>query len=97
MGDQLKSKRVDAVESVDPIAGSLRAAGDVVLVAPLLSVKKDVVFAFWIAQGTWARENRPVVKEWTAALDDAIAYIGSNPDDARKIMAQVHQTPRGAS
>ena len=93
MGDQLKSKRVEAVEAVDPIAGSLRAAGNVAIAAPLLSVQKDVLFAFWIAQGTWARDNQPILKAWKSSLDEALAFIASNPDEARKIMAQYTKLP----
>ncbi len=57
MADQLKAKRVDAVESLEPFAGALRANGYVSIATPLLSVGKDVLFPFWISQGAWARES----------------------------------------
>jgi ABC-type nitrate/sulfonate/bicarbonate transport system substrate-binding protein len=93
MADQLKAKRVDAVEAVEPFAGALRNAGNVVLTAPLLSAGKEVLFPFWISQGTWARDNRATIGAWKASLDDAIAFIKANPDEARKIVAQYSKLP----
>ena len=93
MADQLKAKRVDAVETVEPFAGALRNAGNVVLTAPLLSAGKEVLFPFWIAQGEWARGHRDVLGAWKASLDDAIAFIKANPEEARKIVAQYTKLP----
>ena len=93
MADQLKAKRVDAVEAVEPFAGALRNAGNVVLTDPLLSAGKEVLFPFWIAQGEWARSHRDVIGAWKASLDDAIAFIKANPDEARKIVAQYSKLP----
>src|ERR1700761_6236422 len=88
MPDQLKAKRVDAVESVEPFAGALRANGNVSIADPLLSVDKQVLFPFWISQGEWARANPATIKAWIAALEDAKSFIDANPAEARKIMAQ---------
>ena len=93
MADQLKAKRVDAVEAVEPFAGALRNNGNVVLTAPLLSAGKEVLFPFWISQGAWARDHRDTLGAWKASLDDAIAFIKSNPDEARKIVAQYSKLP----
>jgi ABC-type nitrate/sulfonate/bicarbonate transport system substrate-binding protein len=93
MADQLKAKRVDAVEAVEPFVGALRAAGNVSLTAPLLSAGKEVLFPFWISSGEWARAHGPVVAAWKASLDDAIAFIKENPEEARKIVAQYTKLP----
>jgi ABC-type nitrate/sulfonate/bicarbonate transport system substrate-binding protein len=93
MADQLKAKRVDAVESLEPFVGALKAAGNVALTAPLLSAGKEVLFPFWISSGDWARNNRATVSAWKASLDDAIAFIKENPDEARKIVAQYTKLP----
>jgi NitT/TauT family transport system substrate-binding protein len=69
MPDQLKAKRVDAVESVEPFAGVLRANGNVSIADPLLSVGKDVLFPFRISQGAWAHTHLPTIKAWIAALE----------------------------
>jgi NitT/TauT family transport system substrate-binding protein len=93
MADQLKAKRVDAVEAVEPFVGALKAAGYVALTAPLLSAGKEVLFPFWISSGEWARNNRATVSAWKASLDDAIAFIKENPEEARKIVAQYTKLP----
>jgi NitT/TauT family transport system substrate-binding protein len=93
MPDQLKAKRVDAVESVEPFAGALKANGNLSIADPLLSVGKDVLFPFWIAQGAWAHTHMPTIKAWIAALEDAKSFIAKNPAEARKIMAQYTKLP----
>jgi NitT/TauT family transport system substrate-binding protein len=93
MADQLKAKRVDAVEAVEPFVGALQAAGNIAITAPLLSAGKEVLFPFWISSGEWAKANGATVTKWRAALDDAIAFIKENPDEARKIVAQYTKLP----
>ncbi len=93
MADQLKAKRVDAVEAVEPFVGALKAAGNVALTAPLLSAGKEVLFPFWISSGDWARNNHATIGAWKASLDDAIAFIKENPEEARKIVAQYTKLP----
>lgn len=95
MADQLKAKRVDAVEAVEPFVGALKAGGNVALTAPLLSAGKEVLFPFWIASGEWARAHGPMVAAWKASLDDAIAVIKENPDEARAVVAQYTKLPEG--
>jgi ABC-type nitrate/sulfonate/bicarbonate transport system substrate-binding protein len=96
MADHLKAKRVDAVEAVEPFVGVLQAAGNIPLTAPLLSAGKEVLFPFWISSGEWARSHASTVAAWKASLDDAIAFIQENPDEARKIVAQYTRLPEPA-
>ncbi len=93
MADQLKAKRVDAVETVEPFAGALLKAGNISLTDPLLSAGKEVLFPFWIAQGAWARAHGDTITAWKASLDDAIVFIKENPEEARKIVAQYTKLP----
>src|ERR1700761_1997367 len=93
MADQLKAKRVDAVEAVEPFVGALKAGGNVALTAPLLSAGKEVIFPFWISSGEWAKKNGPTIAAWKASLDDAIAFIKENPDEARSIVAKYTKLP----
>ncbi|WP_022720881.1 ABC transporter substrate-binding protein [Rhodopseudomonas sp. B29] len=93
MADQLKAKRVDAAEAVEPFVGAMKAGGNVSLTAPLLSAGKEVIFPFWIASGEWARANKDTVKAWRASLDEAMAFIAKEPDEARRILAQYTKLP----
>jgi NitT/TauT family transport system substrate-binding protein len=93
MADQLKARRVDAVEAVEPFVGALKTGGNVALTAPLLSAGKEVLFPFWISSGEWARAHGSTVAAWKASLDDAIAFIKENPEEARAIVAQYTKLP----
>jgi ABC-type nitrate/sulfonate/bicarbonate transport system substrate-binding protein len=93
MGDQLKAGNVDAVEALEPFAGALLAAGNVSLGDPLLSAGDEVLFPFWISDGTWARANRPVIKAWIDALTEAETDMKQNPADARAILAKYSHLP----
>jgi hypothetical protein len=70
MADQLKAKRVDAVESLEPFAGALRANGNVSIATPLLSVGKDVLFRSDLAGRVGPRQSSDD-QGLIAALEDA--------------------------
>ncbi len=93
MGDQLKAGNVDAIESLQPFAGQLMAAGNVAITDPLLSVGDEVIFPFWISQGEWARKNPAVIKAWIAALEEAKAFMDQNPAEARAVLAAYSRLP----
>ena len=93
MGDQLKAGNVDAVEALEPFAGALLAAGNVSLGDPLLAAGDEVLFPFWISDGTWARANGPVIKAWIEALTEAQGYMNANPADTRAILAKYSRLP----
>lgn len=93
MGDQLKAGNVDAVEALEPFAGALLAAGNVSLGDPLLAAGDEVLFPFWISDGTWARANGPVIKAWIDALTEAQSYMNANPADTRAILAKYSRLP----
>lgn len=93
MADQLKAKRVDAVETLEPFAGAMLKAGNISLGLPILAPGKEVLFVFWISQGAWAKANPNVVKAWIASLEDAKAFIEKEPAEARKIVAQYTKLP----
>jgi ABC-type nitrate/sulfonate/bicarbonate transport system substrate-binding protein len=94
MGDQLKAKSVDAIESIQPFAGALLANPDnMSLSDPILTVADPSLFTMWIAQGAWARVNKPVIAAWTASLQEAIDFIAKNPAEARAVMAKYTNLP----
>jgi NitT/TauT family transport system substrate-binding protein len=93
MGDQLKAGSVDAAEALVPFTGAMLAAGNVSLGDPLLAAGDEVLFPFWISDGTWARGNRPVIKAWIDALTEAEAYMTANPGEARDILAKYSRLP----
>ncbi len=94
MADQLTSKRVDAVETVQPFAGQLLESGNnATLGDPTLQVSDPALQTMWIAQGAWARANPNVVAAWTASIRSAIDFIKQNPAEARTVLGRYTHLP----
>jgi NitT/TauT family transport system substrate-binding protein len=93
MADMLKSGRVDAAESVEPFNQVMLAAGGASLGDPLLAVSDPARSTLWIAQGAWARANRPVIAKWIAALGEARDFYAQSPGDMRSILAKYTRLP----
>ncbi len=93
MADQLNSKRVDAVEAVQPFAGQLLAAGNLTLGDPSLQVSDPALQTMWIAQGAWAKANPKIVKAWIASVKSAIDFIKNNPAEARVVLGKYTNLP----
>ena len=93
MMDQLKSGRVDAVESLQPFVGQMLGAGFKSIGDPLLAVADPVLFPFWIAEANWARANREVLKKWVASLQGGLDAIKSDEAKARKVLATYSGLP----
>src|SRR5216684_1230469 len=93
MADQLKAGNVDAVESLEPFAGQLLAAGNRSLGDPLLSVSDEVLYTFWISDRTWAADNPAVIAAWVASLNQAKEFMDANPQEARAILAKYTKLP----
>jgi len=94
MADQLKAGNVDAVESLEPFAGQLLAAGNVSLGDPLLCAGDEVTYAFWISQRDWAAKNAAALRAWLASLEEGKAFIDSNAEEARAILAKYTKLPQ---
>ena len=97
MGDQLKAGRVDAVQALEPFTSQLLAAGNVSLGDPLLAVADPVLFPFWIAQGAWARDNRPAIERWIRALTEAKDWMAQNDRETREIMVKYTRLPQAVA
>ena len=93
MMDQLKAGRIDAVEQLEPFVGQMLGAGFKSLGDPLLAVADPVLFPFWIANASWARSNRDVIKRFVASLEAGLQVIKSDEAKARKILASYSGLP----
>jgi NitT/TauT family transport system substrate-binding protein len=91
--DQLKAKRVDAVEALEPFASAMLKKGSVSIGDPFSQIQDPLATNFWISQGAWARENRDVVTRFATALEQARTFIEENPVPARKILQQYTKMP----
>jgi NitT/TauT family transport system substrate-binding protein len=92
--DQTKAGRVDAVVTVAPFSAQLMALpGSVNLGDPYLHLSDKISGINWAASRDWADKNAATVKDFRAALDDAIAWIGSNDAEARKALQAYTKQP----
>jgi ABC-type nitrate/sulfonate/bicarbonate transport system substrate-binding protein len=85
--DQLAAGRVDAVETVMPFATNvLRDQNAVNLGDPYLKLAPELSAILWIARQDFAGKNAAVLKDFRAALDEAIEFIASNDAKARTVL-----------
>lgn len=84
--DLLKGGTVDLVAIVEPLRTRI-VSGDIGHVAAEYfgEVDPDVLVSAWMVTGDWAKKNPEVVKNFRAAIDEGLAFIKSNPDEAREI------------
>lgn len=84
--DMLKAGQIDAAPLVEPVLGRALAQGDGTKSVDITAIDNpDELGSLWEAKGAWATANKPAIAAFRAALDQAIAYIRANPDDAKAI------------
>ena len=84
--DQLKAGRLDAVEALEPFASNLKREGFVSIGDPFSAIADPLATNFWMAQGSWARQNRPAIDRFVQSLKEAQAFIEQNNTEARQIL-----------
>lgn len=84
--DLLKIGSVDLVAIVEPFRSRI-LGGDIGYLAAEYfgEVDPDVLVSAWMATGDWARKNPETVKNFRAAVDEGLAFIKDNPQEARAI------------
>ena len=84
--DQLKAGRLDAVEALEPFASNLKRDGFVSIGDPFSPIADPLATNFWMAQGSWAKANRPAIDRFVQSLKEAQTYIEQNNTDARQVL-----------
>ncbi|GAA1380889.1 ABC transporter substrate-binding protein [Pseudonocardia kongjuensis] len=84
--DQLRSGRIDAVETVIPFNEQIEEAGGISLGSPFQSLAEEITPIYWAARTDWAEQNRPVIERFRAALDEAQQFIVDNDAAARSVL-----------
>ena len=86
MADLLKAGTLDAVTAVEPIRTRIVNSGIGYVAAEYFAeISPDVLVTAWITTGDWARKHPAVVKGFREAIDEGLAFIRSNPDEAKEI------------
>jgi ABC-type nitrate/sulfonate/bicarbonate transport system substrate-binding protein len=97
--DQLKSKRVDATESLEPfktrMKGELKATALVDPMDPIMEKAglDSISFVDFMAARGWAEDNQDVLQRWIDALQEAIDFIETDEATARKHFGAVTKLP----
>jgi NitT/TauT family transport system substrate-binding protein len=90
MNDLLRAGTVDGVLAAEPIRSRIVDAGTGVC-APeeyYVAVSPDSILAFWVATAAWAKANPDVVRKFRECLVEGLAFIKSNPEEAKVIEKQ---------
>jgi len=84
--DLLKIGSVDLVAIVEPFRSRILGGDIGTLAAEYFGeVDPDVLVSAWMVTGDWARKNPEAVKNFRAAVDEGLAFIKDNPEEARGI------------
>lgn len=84
--DQLKAGRLDAVEALEPFATTLKRDGFVSIGDPFAAIADPLATNFWMAQGAWAKANRPAIDRFVQSLREAEQFVKSNNTEARQVL-----------
>ena len=84
--DQLRAGRLDAVEALEPFATNLKRDGFVSIGDPFAAIADPLATNFWMAQGSWAKQNRAAIGRFVESLKEAQTFIEQNNAEARQIL-----------
>ncbi|WP_436764250.1 ABC transporter substrate-binding protein [Streptosporangium sp. V21-05] len=93
MLDQLNAGRVDAIATIQPFIGGVKAAGHAALGDPFLSVASPTVAGMWIADRQWADKNPKKVASFIAGLNAADTWVSSHDQEARSFLSAALKLP----
>lgn len=89
MKDLLKGGTLDAVAVLEPFRSRIVADGIGHRVSDYVAeVSPDLLGGAWIAKSQWLQAHPQAARAFRDALTEAIAFIGSHPEEARAIEAK---------
>lgn len=91
--DQLRAKRFDGVEALEPFASQLKKNDNASIGDPFSAIADPLATNFWVAKGSWARENRQVVERFVQSLEQAKEFIDQKPEEAREVLQSYTNFP----
>jgi len=85
MGDMIKGGQIDAALPVEPFVGRIVGTKVGYLVSHYpVEVADNYLESFYATSKKWADANAPAIKSFRASLVEAVAFVKSNPDEAKK-------------
>lgn len=92
MADQLRSGRVDAMETLAPFSTSVLKYGKSI-VDPQAAVAPTISGIFWAADKNWASSQREAISCFQQGLQKAGDFIRSNMDEAKQVLKKQTKLP----
>jgi len=84
--DLLKVGTMDLVATVEPFRTRIIATDIGYVAAEYFGeVDPDVLVSAWMTTGDWAKKNPETIKNFRAAIDEGLAFIKANPNEAKEI------------
>ena len=85
MGDMIKGGQLDAALPVEPFVGRIVNTKVGYLVAHYpVEVADNYLESFYAVSKKWAQDNPAAIKGFRAAITEAVAFVKSSPDEAKK-------------
>lgn len=89
LGSVLKGGLVDAIAVIEPFRGNILRDPESAFVANIASDLRDnMMMGYWQSLRSWAKANPDAIKAFRASLDQALAFVQQNPEEAKKIAAK---------
>ena len=85
MGDMIKGGQLDAALPVEPFVGRIvnTKVGYLVSYYPV-EVSDNYLESFYAVSKKWAQDNPAAIKGFRAAITEAVDFVKSNPEEAKK-------------
>jgi NitT/TauT family transport system substrate-binding protein len=95
--EQFKAGQVDAAEALEPFASALVGMGNISIGDPFASIGLPLATNFWVANGEWAANNPVAVASFKRSLEQAQAFLETDDEAARAILAGYTGMPAPAA
>jgi len=94
MNDMLKGGTIDAALAIEPFRARILSANTGYRVADFATdVRDNMLAAFWMAKGDWARANPQAIKAFREGYEEAVAWCLKNPEEARALQTKYLGVP----
>ncbi|HEX3972467.1 MAG TPA: ABC transporter substrate-binding protein [Stellaceae bacterium] len=89
MGDLLKAGQIDAAFELEPLRSRIIDSGAAEKSVDIFSATKpNILASMYASSRAWAESHRDALKAFRASLEDAIAFAGDHPDQAKAIQTK---------
>lgn len=89
MGDLLKAGQIDAAFELEPLRSRIIDSGAAEKSVDIFSATKpNILASMYASSRSWAESHRDALKAFRASLEEAIAFAGDHPDQAKAIQTK---------